>query len=121
MLKLLALDHDVVFNFAVAFGSDEASVQALVDGLEERARKTGSKPVLMHAGGSGTIMYGSGGKAGADVWTVSYTIDLCVRTTLTAFRRTSNMTAGHLSPVTPFSMRVTRCESYTIHFDKTRF
>ncbi|KAK5680392.1 hypothetical protein LTS10_007319 [Elasticomyces elasticus] len=69
MLKALAQEHDIVLNFAVAFGSDEASVQALVDGLEERAAKTGTKPVLVHTGGSGSVMYGSGGEAGTDVWT----------------------------------------------------
>ncbi|KAI5371353.1 hypothetical protein CUC08_Gglean004628 [Alternaria sp. MG1] len=68
-LKSLASEHDVVLNFAVAFGGDETSIQALVDGLEERARETQSKPVLLHTGGSGTVMYGSGGEAGADVWT----------------------------------------------------
>ncbi|CAN9439803.1 unnamed protein product [Alternaria alternata] len=68
-LKSLASEHDLVLNFAVAFGGDETSIQALVDGLEERARKTQSKPVLLHTGGSGTVMYGSGGEAGADVWT----------------------------------------------------
>ncbi|CAN9376929.1 unnamed protein product [Alternaria alternata] len=68
-LKSLASEHDVVLNFGVAFGADETSIQALVDGLEERARETQSKPVLIHEGGSGTVMYGSGGEAGADVWT----------------------------------------------------
>ena len=73
-LKSLASEHDVVLNFAVAFGGDETSIQALVDGLEERARETQSKPVLLHTGGSGTVMYGSGGEAGADVWTVIHPI-----------------------------------------------
>ncbi|CAN9430863.1 unnamed protein product [Alternaria alternata] len=43
-LKSLASEHDLVLNFAVAFGGDETSIQALVDGLEERARETQSKP-----------------------------------------------------------------------------
>ncbi|KAK3670314.1 hypothetical protein LTR78_009768 [Recurvomyces mirabilis] len=68
-LKSLALEHDVVFNYAVAFGGDEASIQALVDGLEERAAKTGTKPVYIHTGGTGTVMYGADGKAGTDEWT----------------------------------------------------
>jgi hypothetical protein len=63
-LKSLASEHDVVLNFAVAFG--------------ERARETQSKPVLLHTGGSGTVMYGSGGEAGADVWTVIHPIGSCV-------------------------------------------
>jgi nucleoside-diphosphate-sugar epimerase len=79
-LKSLASEHDVVLNFAVAFGGDEPSIQALVDGLEERAHSTQSKPVLLHAGGSGTVMYGSGGEAGADVWTVIYLIVSCMHT-----------------------------------------
>ena len=77
-LKSLASEHDVVLNFAVAFGGDETSIQALVDGLEERARETQSKPVLLHTGGSGTVMYGSGGEAGADVWTVIHPIGSCM-------------------------------------------
>jgi nucleoside-diphosphate-sugar epimerase len=80
-LKSLALEHDVVVNFAVAFGGDEPSIQALVDGLEERARNTQTKPVLLHAGGSGTVMYGSGGEAGTDVWTVIYPIVSCTYVT----------------------------------------
>lgn len=71
LLKSLASEHDVVVNFAVAFFGDEASIQALVDGLEERASKTGTKPVYLHTGGTGTVMYGEGGKAGSDIWTVS--------------------------------------------------
>ena len=71
LLKSLASQHDVVYNFAVAFAGDEVSIQAMIDGLEERAAKTNSKPVFMHTGGSGTVMYGSDGKAGTDEWTVS--------------------------------------------------
>ena len=71
LLKKLASEHDIVMNFAVAFGGDEASIQALVDGLEERTTKSQSKPVYLHTGGSGTVMYGANGEAGTDVWTVS--------------------------------------------------
>jgi hypothetical protein len=68
-LRREASQSDVVMNFAVAFGGDEPSIQALVDGLEERASRTSTKPILLHTGGSGTVMYGAGGEAGTDVWT----------------------------------------------------
>lgn len=69
LLKKLASENDVVINNAVAFGGDEASIQAIVDGLESRATATSTKPVYIHTGGSGTVMYGSDGEAGTDVWT----------------------------------------------------
>lgn len=69
-LKSLARDHDIVFNFAVAFGGDESSIQAMIDGQQERAITTKTKPVYIHTGGSGTVMYGADGQAGTDVWTV---------------------------------------------------
>lgn len=69
LLQSLARVNDAVINNAVAFGGDEASIQALVDGLEERARETTTKPVYIHTGGSGTVMYGANGEAGTDVWT----------------------------------------------------
>ena len=67
----LAQEHDVVINYAVAFGGDEASIQAIVDALEKRAQNASVKPVYIHSGGTGTVMYGSDGEAGTDVWTVS--------------------------------------------------
>jgi len=67
----LASQHDVVINYAVAFGGDEPTIQAIVQALEERARTAAIKPVYIHSGGTGTVMYGSNGEAGTDVWTVS--------------------------------------------------
>ncbi|KAI5475667.1 hypothetical protein MNV49_001084 [Pseudohyphozyma bogoriensis] len=70
LLKSLVTASDVVMNFAVPFGGGDASIQALVDGLEERAEKGGDlKPVLIQTSGSGTVLYGAGGIAGDDVWT----------------------------------------------------
>ncbi|KAI5480198.1 hypothetical protein MNV49_001526 [Pseudohyphozyma bogoriensis] len=70
LLKSLVVASDVVMNFAVPFGGGDASIQALVDGLEERAEKGGEyKPVLIQTSGSGTVLYGAGGVAGEDVWT----------------------------------------------------
>ncbi|WVW87130.1 hypothetical protein I302_109187 [Kwoniella bestiolae CBS 10118] len=67
-LQDLAEQHDVIYNFAVPFGGGDASIQALVDGLEKRANTTQVKPVLLQTSGTGSIMYGSNGEAGTDVW-----------------------------------------------------
>lgn len=69
LLTRLASKSDVVMNFAVAFGGDEASISALISGLESHAKTSGSKPVLLHTGGSGTVLYGKDGERGTDVWT----------------------------------------------------
>lgn len=69
LLEKLASQHDVVMNFAVAFGGDEDSISALVKGLESRAETSSVKPVLLHTGGSGTFLYGQDGQRGTDVWT----------------------------------------------------
>lgn len=69
LLAEVASQHDVVMNFAVAFGGDEDSIAALVSGLEARARASSIKPVLLHTGGSGTFLYGENGQPGTDVWT----------------------------------------------------
>lgn len=68
-LEKLASEHDVVLNFAVAFGGDEQSIAALVAGLEKRAAASSVKPILLHTGGSGTFLYGQNGERGTDVWT----------------------------------------------------
>ncbi|KAJ1025110.1 hypothetical protein NDA16_002617 [Ustilago loliicola] len=68
LLEKLASQHDVVLNFAVAFGGDEESISALVKGLESRASTCLLKPVLLHTGGSGTFLYGQDGERGTDVW-----------------------------------------------------
>ncbi|GAA6027244.1 hypothetical protein JCM8097_002519 [Rhodosporidiobolus ruineniae] len=71
LVSSLAKSHDVVFNFAVPFGGGDASIQALVDSLEARADegKAAFKPVLLQISGTGSILYGSDGVAGTDVWT----------------------------------------------------
>jgi hypothetical protein len=53
---------DVVFNFAVPFGGGDAAIQAMVDGLEARARAGHSKPVLLQTSGSGSVLYGENGE-----------------------------------------------------------
>ncbi|WVR08818.1 hypothetical protein IAU60_005876 [Kwoniella sp. DSM 27419] len=67
-LGQLAKDNDVVINCSVPFGGGDASIQALVDGLEQRAGATGAKPVLLQTSGTGSIMYGNNGEAGTDEW-----------------------------------------------------
>ncbi|KAK6908662.1 hypothetical protein I204_02046 [Kwoniella mangroviensis CBS 8886] len=69
-LQGLASQYDVIVNFAVPFGGEDASIQALVDGLEQRASSgaTKVKPVLLQTSGTGSIMYGSNGETGTDVW-----------------------------------------------------
>ncbi|KAI5475592.1 NAD(P)-binding protein [Pseudohyphozyma bogoriensis] len=69
LLRVLVARAGVVLNFAVPFGGGDASIQALVDGLESRVEKGGVKPVLIQTSGSGTVLYGEGGVAGTDVWT----------------------------------------------------
>ncbi|OCF36054.1 hypothetical protein I316_01926 [Kwoniella heveanensis BCC8398] len=68
LIQQLARFHDAVLNFAVPFAGGDGSIQALVDGLEARAASTGIKPVLLQTSGTGSIMYGSNGEAGTDVW-----------------------------------------------------
>jgi hypothetical protein len=72
LLLSLARNHDVIMNFAVPFGGGDASIQALVDGLEERAKTSSIKPVLLETSGSGSVLYGSGGEGGTDIWTVRH-------------------------------------------------
>jgi len=71
LLTSLVVKSDVVLNFAVPFGGGDESIQALVDGLELRASQGLVKPVLLQTSGSGTVMYGSDGLAGTDIWRVS--------------------------------------------------
>ncbi|WVQ80908.1 hypothetical protein IAT38_003015 [Cryptococcus sp. DSM 104549] len=68
LILSLAEQHDVILNFAVPFGGGDASIQAMVDGLEKRAGKGGVKPVLLQTSGTGSIMYGAGGEKGTDTW-----------------------------------------------------
>ncbi|KAL7424000.1 hypothetical protein Q5752_001585 [Cryptotrichosporon argae] len=68
LLAPLVEAADVVLNFAVPFGGGDAAIQALVDGLEVRARKTSTKPVLLQTSGTGSILYGADGVRGTDVW-----------------------------------------------------
>lgn len=68
LLEKLASQHDVVMNFAVAFGGDEKSIEAIVAGLEKRAQTASVKPVFLHTGGSGTFLYGENGERGTDTW-----------------------------------------------------
>ncbi|WRT69908.1 uncharacterized protein IL334_006899 [Kwoniella shivajii] len=68
LLRQLAESYDVVLNFAVPFGGGDDSIQALVDGLEKRAASAAVKPVLLHTSGTGSVMYGSNGETGTDVW-----------------------------------------------------
>jgi len=72
LLSSLVQASDVVFNFAVPFGGGDASIQAMVDGLEARARSGNvNKPVLIHTTGSGAVLYGADGEAGTTLWKVS--------------------------------------------------
>ncbi|ODN76007.1 hypothetical protein L202_05967 [Cryptococcus amylolentus CBS 6039] len=68
LIRSLAEANDVIINCAVPFGGGDASIQALVDGLEARANKGAVKPVLLQISGTGTIMYGANGEKGTDVW-----------------------------------------------------
>jgi hypothetical protein len=72
-LTSLVSASDVVLNFSVPFGGGDASIQAIVDGLEARAAaaRGGVKPVLLQTSGTGSVLYGSAGEAGSDVWSVS--------------------------------------------------
>jgi uncharacterized protein YbjT (DUF2867 family) len=73
ILTRLVSASDLVFNFAVPFSGGDESIQALVDGLEARAKlaTTTVKPVLLQTSGSGSVLYGSNGDAGTDTWRVS--------------------------------------------------
>ena len=73
LLSELVAASDVVFNFAVPFGGGDDSIQAIVDNLEIRAKSgmASVKPVLLQTSGSGSVLYGSDGEAGTDVWKVS--------------------------------------------------
>lgn len=73
LLARLVAASDLVFNFAVPFSGGDESIQAIVDGLEARAKlaTTGVKPVLLQTSGSGSVLYGSNGDAGSDIWMVS--------------------------------------------------
>ena len=71
LLTSLVVQSDAVLNFAVPFGGGDESIQALVDGLELRASQGLVKPVMLQTSGSGTVMYGSDGLAGTDIWRVS--------------------------------------------------
>ncbi|WVQ76323.1 hypothetical protein IAR50_005988 [Cryptococcus sp. DSM 104548] len=68
LIRSVAEASDVVINCAVPFGGGDASIQALVDGLEGRASKGGVKPVLLQTSGTGSILYGANGEKGSDVW-----------------------------------------------------
>ncbi|WVQ94025.1 hypothetical protein IAU59_001103 [Kwoniella sp. CBS 9459] len=68
LIEQLARSHDAVLNFAVPFAGGDASIQALVDGLEARAATSDIKPVLLQTSGTGSVMYGWNGEAGTDVW-----------------------------------------------------
>ncbi|KAM0749952.1 NAD(P)-binding protein [Meredithblackwellia eburnea MCA 4105] len=68
LLKSLVAQSDVVLNFAVPFGGGDASIQAIVDALEERSVTSVVKPILLQTSGTGTVLYGAGGIAGTDVW-----------------------------------------------------
>ncbi|GFZ51279.1 hypothetical protein JCM24511_09038 [Saitozyma sp. JCM 24511] len=68
LLSSLVSKADVVFNFAVPFFGGDAAMQTIVNALEVRARTSAVKPVLLQTSGSGSIMYGSDGVAGDDVW-----------------------------------------------------
>jgi hypothetical protein len=72
LIRSLAVEHDVILNFAVPFGGGDASIQAMVDGLEERAKTSPIKPVLLETSGSGSVLYGSDGNAGTNVWRVGH-------------------------------------------------
>lgn len=68
LLISLVENSDVVINFAVPFGGGDASLQAIVDTLEKRAKTSSIKPVYIHTSGSGSVLYGSDGVTGTDVW-----------------------------------------------------
>jgi uncharacterized protein YbjT (DUF2867 family) len=72
LLSSLVSKADVVFNFAVPFFGGDAAMQTIVNALEERAKTSAVKPVFLQTSGSGSIMYGSDGVAGEDVWKVRY-------------------------------------------------
>lgn len=73
LLAKLVAASDLVFNFAVPFSGGDESIQAIVDGLEARAQSStaSTKPVLLQTSGTGSVLYGSNGKAGDDIWKVS--------------------------------------------------
>ena len=73
LLAKLVAASDLVFNFAVPFSGGDESIQAIVDGLEARAKssKASIKPVLLQISGTGSVLYGSNGEAGDDIWKVS--------------------------------------------------
>jgi hypothetical protein len=72
LLSSLVKANDVVMNFSVPFGGGDASIQAIVDGLEARAaEKPHFKPVLLQTSGSGSVLHGSGGEPQTEDWTVS--------------------------------------------------
>ncbi|WWD16292.1 hypothetical protein CI109_100718 [Kwoniella shandongensis] len=71
LLRSLVEENDVVVNFAVPFAGGDESIKAIVEGLESRAKRSDIKPVLLQTSGTGSIMYGSNGEAGTDVWTDS--------------------------------------------------
>lgn len=112
-LSKLASENDIVINYAVAFGGDEPAIQAIVEALEERAQHAVVKPVYIHSGGTGTVMYGLNGEAGTDTWTVRTSCPpVSNRYILRGFYyRTRTMNAGTVCLILLSSTRDTRCKS----------
>ena len=74
LLARLVAASDLVLNFAVPFSGGDESIQTIVDGLEARAKSATAsvKPVLLQTSGTGSVLYGSNGEAGTDIWRVSW-------------------------------------------------
>lgn len=70
LLTSLVVTSDVVLNFAVPFHGGDASIQAIVGGLTERAQRSGLKPILIQSSSTISIMFGSDGEAGVSTWKV---------------------------------------------------
>ncbi|KAK8869442.1 hypothetical protein IAR55_000006 [Kwoniella newhampshirensis] len=68
LLRSLVEANDIVVNFAVPFAGGDESIKAIVEGLEKRAATSSIKPILLQTSGTGSVMYGSNGEAGTDVW-----------------------------------------------------
>lgn len=115
LLTSLVVQSDVVLNFAVPFGGGDESIQTLVDGLELRASQGLVKPVLLQTSGSGTVMYGSDGLAGTDIWRVSRvhrsltSVIFCTLLTL-CFGRMMTTNVGRRFPKRRTFTAATKCE-----------
>lgn len=63
LLRLQSTKADIVFNTANC--DHRPSAVAIIKGLEERAGKTGQKPILVHTSGAGVLSDNSNGSGGS--------------------------------------------------------